>query len=129
MAAPSQFIVEESFKHRNPEIVRAIAMRNGFQRRTRQGTAESELWVKDAEGGGFWIIRMDTMGHDTKYHFGGRPHYHKNWVESEAVLNKYLTRYTPEASVYADNGTLIGRAGGSSGMQPDLKAKMQHIPR
>ena len=130
MNAPPRFIVAESFTHRSPEFVRSLAVSGGFTCRTRQGTSKSEIWAKnDEERGAFWIIRMDSMGHDTRFHFGSRPHYHKNWVDSEQTLQKYLNQYTPEAWVYADNGSLIGRAGGTSSMHPDLKAKSQHIPR
>ena len=106
------FVVTESFRHKRPEYVRRVAQQYGFECRTRQGTAKSEIWVLQDDGHGNWIIRMDTMGRDTQYHFGARPHYHKNWVESQQMLERYLRQYTPGAWVCADNGRRIGRAGG-----------------
>ncbi len=130
MAQPARFIVSEPFRHVNPETVRTIAQSRGFQNRTPGGTKNSEIWTLADGDGGHWIIRIDSMGHDTKFHFGQRPHYHKNWVPSDALLQKYLTKYTPGASVYNDAGVLIGLAGGQTdGMNDDLKAKEQHIMR
>ncbi|NOX54018.1 MAG: hypothetical protein GXP27_06170 [Planctomycetes bacterium] len=133
MKAPSQFIVRETFRHTRPELVRAILRRYGFERRvkagrTDQGRQESEIWALPDSHGGYWLVRIDATGHDTWYHFGQRPHYHKEWVDSESVLNRYLREYTPEAWIYSDSGLLIGRAGGGE-IQPDRKAKVQHILR
>ena len=111
MTPPARFIVGESFRHTRPETVRLIAQNQGFQNQTPGGTKDSEIWTKSEGDGGFWIIRIDSMGHDTKFHFGQRPHYHKNWVASETMLRKYLTKYTPGAFVYNDGGVLIGMAG------------------
>ncbi|MBX3438081.1 MAG: hypothetical protein KF861_11365 [Planctomycetaceae bacterium] len=129
MAQPLRFLVTEPFRHQRPEYVRRVAVEHGFECRTRQGTKESEIWVREDGNGGYWIIRMDAMGHDTRFHFGARPHYHKNWVDSDAMLRQYLMRFTPGASVYNDDGVLVGLAGGSGDMHPDQKAKVQHIPR
>lgn len=98
MSVPGRFLVAETFKHHRPEYVREVAARYGFACRTPQGTAASEIWVKPDGGGGFWIIRLDSMGHDTKWFHGARPHYHKNWVPSQALLDQYLCRYTPTHS-------------------------------
>jgi hypothetical protein len=129
--APPRFILTETFKHHRPEYVRAIAQRHGFVPQTQAGTAKSEIWSKPDGNGGHWIIRMDAMGHDTKFHFGGRPHYHKNWVASDAILAKYLTKYAPEAWVYNDAGAVMGQAGQLTGKggKSDRHAKDQHIPR
>jgi hypothetical protein len=129
MTAPRTFAIQEPFKHKSPEIVRETVTRHGFALRTAAGTSDSEIWVKAAEGGGFWIVRLDTMGHDTRRHFGARPHYHKNWVESDDVLRTYLEKFTPKAWIYSDAGIVLGEAGPSAGMHPDRKAKLQHIPR
>ena len=69
------------------------------------------------------------MGHDISRHFGARPHYHKNWVESDQVLKQYLRGFIPQASIYSDAGNLLGMAGGVDSMHPDLKAKLEHIQR
>ena len=130
MHVPNVFAVAEALKHRSPEYVRGIAGRYGFRCRTAQGTKESEIWTKPDGSGGHWIIRLDTMGHATRFHFGARPHYHKNWVESNELLQEYLSKYTPEAWVFSDAGLLIGRAGGGNqGGRSDRKAKEQHVPR
>ena len=130
MTIPNRFVVTETLKHHRPEYVRTVCENYDFTCRTTQGTSASEIWVKPDGGDGFWIIRLDSMGHDTRYFFGGRPHYHKNWIESQALLDKYLEKYTPEAWVYSDAGVLLGRAGtGNKGGTSDRKAKLQHIPR
>jgi hypothetical protein len=128
MSAPSRFIVPEPFKHTRPERIRELAKQYGFDQRTPEGGKASEIWTKPDGSGGHWIIRMDAMGHDTRFHFGARPHYHKNWVESDQVLEQYLRRYTPQAWIYTDAGVVAGLAGGDQ-LHPDLKAKVQHIPR
>jgi len=48
-------------------------------------------------------------------------------VEPESDLNRYLREYTPVTWIYSDNG-LLGRAG-SKELQPDRKARRQHILR
>lgn len=126
---PTCFVVSEAFHYRKPEFVRDVAQTSGFTCHTDQGTSKSEIWSKAANEGGHWIIRIDSMGHDTTRHFGARPHYHKNWVESDDVLRRYLRTFTPAAWVYSDSGILAGLAGGGAGMHPDLRAKLQHIPR
>lgn len=129
MIAPSPFVVTETFRHRSPEYVRSVAQTNGFRCLTAQGLADSEIWEQPSGDGGHWLIRLDTMGHDTSRHFGARPHYHKNWVESDELLQRYLRGFTPQAWVYSDEGIPIGLAGGADPMHPDQKAKLQHIPR
>lgn len=132
MPPPSTFLLQVQFQHKSPDFVRNVARKNGFECRTHQGTKDSEIWtLPDGTHGGHWIIRIDSMGHETRFHFGQRPHYHKNWVESDQLLKKYLRQYTPEAWVYADNGNLIGRAANAADdpLHPDQKAKLQHILR
>jgi hypothetical protein len=132
MQAPSRFCVAERFKHHNPEYVRDLATRHGFEQRTQASGEKPEIWIKpnfsDSGPGpaGYWIIRLDMKGHGAWFH-GRRPHYHKNWVDSLATLLLYLTEYTPQAFVYGDDGTLIGRADQST--HPEHKSKAQHIPR
>ena len=129
MLPPAKFVVLETFRHTRPEAVRDIALAYGFERRTVAGTARSEVWVKPDTRGGFWLIRLDSMGHDTTRHFGSRPHYHKNWVSSEALLQEYMERFTPLAWIYSDEGIIVGLAGAADDMHSDRKAKIQHIPR
>ena len=129
MNTPSQFAIQHTFKHRRPEYVRTVATDNGFGCMTAQNTSRSEIWTKRDGSGGHWIIRIDSMGHKTSFHFGARPHYHKNWVESDALIQQYLHGFVPDASVYSDAGLLIGTAGGDDLTHPDSKAKQQHIPR
>jgi hypothetical protein len=124
MDAPNRFIVLESFKHHRPEYVREIANRYGFVRRKGDGTYKVEIWVKE-EGGGCFIIRLDTQGH-TRFYQRGRPHYHKDWVPLE-LLATYLKRYVRETYVYSDDGVLLGMS--EDLKHPDHLAKAAHIPR
>ena len=124
--APTRFVITEMFRHSRPESVRSIAKRAGFELKTVQGTSDSEIWSMPAEEGGFWIIRIDSQGHDTQYHFGSRPHYHKNWVATEAQLARYCEKYLGKAAVYDDAGVLLGKA---RDMKTDGLAKAQHILR
>ena len=146
MNAPPKFVVDHPLKHRSPDHVRNLARSLGFQLRTAQGTHESEIWSRPDGASGYWIIRLDTMGHGTgkvvaarqlkqgekpkpNYFFSERPHYHKNWVESLHSLRRYCQGYLPQAFVYADSGELLGQAGDHLSMHPDKKAKLQHILR
>ena len=63
------------------------------------------------------------------YFFSERPHYHKNWFESEMLLIKYLNEYVSKAWIYDDLGVPIGTAGDVEMLHPDRKAKLQHILR
>jgi hypothetical protein len=132
MHAPKKFLFSVPFQYNSPDFVRNFARKYGFELRTRSGTKDSEIWtLPDETHGGHWIIRIDSMGHNTTFHFGQRPHYHKNWVDNDHLLEKYLREYTPEAWVYADNGSLIGRAATEAEdfLHADKKAKLQHILR
>lgn len=126
MATPDRFVLDEPFRHKSPESVRQTVSGAGFVLHTVAGTKDSEIWSKPDGGGGHWIVRIDAQGHSTRFHFGARPHYHKNWVENDVVLAQYLTRYTPGAAIYDDSGALIGTAGAA---RTDRAAKLQHIPR
>jgi hypothetical protein len=146
MAAPPKFIINLPLKHRSPESVRELVHSFGFELQTDEGTSASEIWSKPDGKGGYWIIRLDSMGHGKgkvfppkalkpeekpkpNYFFSERPHYHKNWIASQQLLEQYCKRYTPEAWIYADSGELLCQAGDDTAMHPDRKAKLQHILR
>ena len=129
MDTPNSFCFLETLRHRSPEFVRQVVEHAGFDRRTPGGTANSEIWVKACESGGFWAVRLDTMGH-RRGHFGSRPHYHKNWIASEPALQKYLAGPSnQDVWLYSDAGLPLGPAGKSNPAHPDKLAKLQHISR
>jgi len=124
--APKHFLIQKMFTHQSPDIVRAVLQDYGFTVKTVQNTKDSEIWTKpDADA--FWIVRMDSQGHKTRFHHGSRPHYHKNWVASAEDLRKYLKAYFPGAMVYSDKGDLLGTA--EQCQKSDRMAAAQHIKR
>lgn len=126
---PAKFIVDNPFKHHNPEYIREIAKSYGFERVQEAGRfgkkphRQSEIWMLPAEVG-WWFIRMDDQGHPP-FHFGSRPHYHKEWIATQAQVNKYLNGPGGRPYAYQDDGSLIGRMEEIT----DLQAKQSHIPR
>jgi hypothetical protein len=129
MSAPSRFIISAPFTHRSPDDIRLLLEKEGFRLMTPKGLAKPETWSKPSGDGGHWLVRIDSQGHDTDRHFGARPHYHKNWVDSDELLAAYLKRFTPQAWIYSDAGVPIGLAGSPGTRHPDQQAKLQHIPR
>ncbi len=124
MANPPQtFALLDTFKHRRPEYVRQMCRANGFTQRSTSESSGKDIWIRECITGGFWGVRLDAQGHDTHHFHGGRPHYHKDWIPSQAKLDSYIQGPTRGIFGYADDGYLLGE------MHIDQWAKYAHIPR
>jgi hypothetical protein len=129
---PQKFIVDNRFRHHHPEYIREIARSYGFERKQEAGLVldekgrarrQSEVWMLVNENG-WWFIRMDDQGHPP-YHFGSRPHYHKEWLDDQDKANDYLQGPGLKAYAYDDAGLLLGKIG----KKDESKVKLSHIPR
>jgi len=139
MTPSPNFIVKQAFKNCRPELARTYA----FQQQTSPGTKDSEIWCRLDPSEGYWISRIDAMGHGTgkvvlpkapkpgqkstpNYFCRGWPHYHKNWVDSKVLLERYCREFVPEAWIYAETSELICMAGDNTSLHPDKKTELQN---
>lgn len=129
--APKFHDLTDDLRHLSPDRVRALVRGRGYT--VPPGwkpkpvpiagadgknvfAGPSEIFVKHDGKNGYYVVRLDPMGHATKYRdasgklviqspggHGGRPHTHKEWVP-EQNLAKYLEGPTANVMKYEPTG-------------------------
>ena len=130
--APKFHDLAIDLRHMSPEKVRELVKRNGYsvppgwrpkpvQIAPADGrkvfVGQSEIFVKHDGKHGYFVVRVDPMGHATKRRLpdgklvlespgthGGRPHTHKEWIP-EQNLTRYLEGPTANTMKYEPTGS------------------------